>query len=75
VRYWVAFFLVRIVTYNVIFFIAIKQGIKATPTVGVLIWLIGVIVWWIFSVIYTARYCYINRENLRWTWRRVRGIS
>jgi hypothetical protein len=65
VAYWVTFVVVRIVFYNIVCGIAVKQGIKAAETsVSAKWWLRAVVIWWIFSIGY----------HIRWIWRRKNEV-
>jgi hypothetical protein len=66
VAYWVTFFIFRIVFYNVVCAIAVRQGMRAAATnVAAKWWLRAVVIWWIFSIGYHIRWLWRSRKDVR----------
>jgi hypothetical protein len=60
--FWIAFVVLRIVGYNVVLALAVKQGVaQAAASVGVKFWVASVVVWWIFSAFYHIHWIWTER--------------
>jgi hypothetical protein len=79
--YWPVFFGLRIVGYNVILAIAVKQGIPRVSSRGEHLWLLAVRCWWGFSIVYHIVWIWRCREEItalyfrRGEYRTVNGSS
>jgi hypothetical protein len=63
--FWITFFVVRLLAYNVVMFVAVRQALgPAKESRAVMGWFVCVLIWWVFSL------CY----HLRWIWRERKGI-
>jgi hypothetical protein len=63
--FWIAFVALRIVGYNVVLAIAIKQGVaQAADSVPIKHWIASVLVWWIFSAFYHIHWIWIKRYEI-----------
>jgi hypothetical protein len=66
IAFWITFFFMRIVFYNVVCWIAVKQGMKAAQTSAAAQWWVrAVMIWWFFSVLYHLRWLWRRREEIR----------
>jgi len=63
--FWVVFLLVRLLGYNAVLAIAVKQGVEpAKESPAVRGWLACVIVWWVFSLFYHVQWAWKERDEI-----------
>jgi hypothetical protein len=63
--FWIAFVVMRIIGYNVVLAIAVKQGVaQAAASVAVRGWLASVVIWWIFSAFYHIHWIWTKRYEV-----------
>jgi hypothetical protein len=62
--FWPVFFGVRIIGYNVILAIVVKQGIPRASSWSIQLWLLVVICWWGFSIVYHIVWIWRCREEI-----------